>query len=117
MAKDWNCVMIHWQYAYVFGCMIKMIANCYGKPLLFCSVFPPSLTTSSIYRTPPQVIPRKKKPDPWESPKVGGVSTSVSGNGGEKRPTKGPSRRAPPPPTSKKPGAARQLSNEEVSTL
>jgi hypothetical protein len=68
-------------------------------------------------KAPPQVTPRKKKPDPWESPKVGGVSPSVSGSSGEKRPTKGPSRRAPPPPISKKPGAARQLSNEEVSTL
>lgn len=52
----------------------------------------------------PNIQPRKKRLDP-ESP------------GGDKKTPKAPSRRAPPPPVSRKPAAARQLSNEEISSL
>ena len=61
----------------------------------------------------PNITPRKKRLDP-ESPKPGGVPP-YQGSSSDKKVARGPSRRAPPPPVSRKPAAARQLSNEEIA--
>lgn len=65
----------------------------------------------------PQPATRKKKLDLDSPGKVPGASPNHGSCDRDRRSLRGPSRRAPPPPVSKKPGATRQLSNEEVSTL